>query len=170
MGGMIAQELVLRYPSRVRSLILACTSSRGLFGKWPEFRYLPGKWHARTLEERERSIRQLLYADTTPQQRIEEDLRVRCACGWCYKGFLNQFAGILMWSAYRRLPRISTPTLVLHGDQDRLVPAANGRIIAARIPGAQFRLIHNAGHILITDQQQECMKVVGEFLSEQNKP
>lgn len=72
-----------------------------------------------------------------------------------------------MWSAYRRLPRITCPCMVVHGDQDRLVPPENGRIIASRIPGAQFHLIRNAGHILITDQQQKAMRIVGDFLSAQ---
>ena len=169
MGGMIAQELALSCPERVRSLLLACTSSRGLFGKWPEFRYGPRRWRGTTREERERSLRSLLYADTTPIQRIEEDLRVRCACAWCYKGFLNQFAAILIWSSYRRLPRISVPTLVVHGDQDRLVPPENGRIVAARIPGAGFQLIRQAGHILPTDQPEACVEVMGGFLREQSR-
>lgn len=165
MGGMIAQELALLYPERVRSLMLACTTSRGLLGKWPEFRY-GGKWHTRSREERERSLRPLLYADTTPLDFIEEDLRVRCGCAWCYKGFLNQFAGILMWSSYRRLPRITAPTLVVHGDQDRLVPPKNGRILASRIRGSEFHLVHNAGHILITDQPQECTRLISRFLAQ----
>jgi 3-oxoadipate enol-lactonase len=169
MGGMIAQELALRHRERVRSLMLACTTSSGLFGKWPEFRYGPGKWQSRSREERERSLRSLLYADTTPTGRIEEDLRVRCACAWCYKGFLNQFAGILMWSAYRRLPRLKLPTLVVHGDQDHLVPLENGRVLASRIPGAQFQLIRDAGHILITDQPEECIEAIRGFLKQQSR-
>lgn len=167
MGGMIAQELALRHPERVRSLMLGCTTSRGLLGKWPEFRYGPRQWSGRSREERERSLRSLLYAETTPEERIEEDLRVRCGCRWCYKGFLNQFSGILMWSAYRRLPRIGVPTLVIHGDQDRLVPPENGRVIASRIPGARFELIRDAGHILITDQPEACAEAIGRFLEEQ---
>jgi 3-oxoadipate enol-lactonase len=168
MGGMIAQELALRHPGRVRSLMLGCTTSRGLLGKWPEFRYGPRQWRTESREARERSLRKLLYADTTPAGRIEEDLRVRCACTWCYKGFLNQFAGILMWSAYRRLPRINAPTLVVHGDQDRLVPPENGRIIASRIPAARFQLIRDAGHILITDQPEACVEAICGFLKEQS--
>ncbi len=169
MGGMIAQELTLSYPQRIRSMMLACTTSRALFGKWPELRYVPRRWFGGTLEERERSLRKLLYADTTPEERIEEDLMVRCRCAWCYQGFVNQFAGILMWSSYRRLPRITAPVLVVHGDQDRLVPPTNGRVLASRIPGAHFQLIHNAGHILITDQTEECIKVIGGFLTAQEK-
>jgi 3-oxoadipate enol-lactonase len=167
MGGMIAQELALQHPGRVRSLMLGCTTSSGLFGRWPEFRYGPRKWRGGSREERERSLRSLLYADTTPLARIEEDLRVRCACAWCYKGFLKQFAAILTWSAYRRLPRIQTPTLVLHGDQDRLVPPENGRVLASRIPGARFLLIRDAGHILITDQPEACVDAICGFLKEQ---
>lgn len=167
MGGMIAQELALRYPRRVRSLMLGCTSSSGLFGRWPEFRFGPRKWRGASREERERSLRSLLYADATPLVRIEEDLRVRCACAWCYKGFLNQFAAILMWSAYRRLPRIHVPTLVMHGDQDRLVPPENGRVLASRIPGARFQLIRDAGHILTTDQPEACVNAICRFLKEQ---
>ncbi|HTU48841.1 MAG TPA: alpha/beta fold hydrolase [Bryobacteraceae bacterium] len=168
MGGMIAQELALRHPRRVRSLLLGCTSSRGLLGKWPEFQYGPRQWKGRSREERERSLRPLLYAETTSPARVEEDIRVRCSCTWCYKGFLNQFAGILMWSAYRRLPNVKVPTLVVHGDQDRLVPPENGRIVASRIPSARFKLIQNAGHILITDQPEVCVDTIHEFLREQS--
>jgi pimeloyl-ACP methyl ester carboxylesterase len=167
MGGMIAQELALCYPERVRSLMLACTKSSGLFGKLPHFQYGPRTWRSRSREEREHSLRPLLYAQTTPPGLFEEDVRVRCGCAWCYKGFLNQFAGILMWSAHRRLPRLDVPTLVVHGDQDHLVPPENGRMLAARIPGARFQLMRDAGHILITDQPEACIHAIQRFLREQ---
>ncbi|MBV9406458.1 MAG: alpha/beta fold hydrolase [Acidobacteriaceae bacterium] len=168
MGGMIAQELALTYPERVESLVLGCTTYSGLLGKWPEFRRGPhwGRWSRATRLERERSLRELLYASETPLERIEEDWAVRCRCAWSYKGFLNQFAGILMWNAYRRLPRIQAPTLVLHGEEDHLVPAENGRVIASRIPGARFVLLPKAGHILITDQPELSTKLLLEFLAE----
>jgi pimeloyl-ACP methyl ester carboxylesterase len=169
MGGMIAQELALLYPQRVRSLALACTSYSGLFARWPDFdcapRWIP--WSKSTRTEREQSLRTLLYADTTPAARIEEDIRVRCACTWTSKGFLNQFAGILMWNSYWRLPRITAPVLVIHGDQDHLIPPQNGKTVADRIPGARFQLIRNAGHILTTDQPETCREVLVTFLAEQ---
>jgi 3-oxoadipate enol-lactonase len=167
MGGMIAQELALRYPERVRSLMLGSTTSRALLGKWPLFEYGPRQWRGLSREQREEGLRRLLYADTTPMERIQHDWRVRCGCAWCYKGFVNQFAGILMWSAYRRLPRIQAPTLVVHGDQDRMVPPENGRVLASRIPGARFELIRDAGHIMITDQPEACVRAIREFLQQQ---
>ena len=167
MGGMIAQELALRFPECVRRLVLACTSHGGLFARWPELTgdvrgiWGPGRgaW--------ERALIPLLYAGTTPRERIDEDLEIRSQCQWCYRGFLGQLAGILAWSSYRRLPRINAPTLVIHGKQDRLVPPRNGKAVATRIPGAQFRLVPDAGHMLLTDQPDICAETVLSFLGQQ---
>jgi pimeloyl-ACP methyl ester carboxylesterase len=164
MGGMIAQELTLRYPDAVRSLVLGCTSHSGLFGRWPDFGSMPRTFRSGRLP-RERFMINLLYASTTPIERIEEDIRIRCACNWCSRGFLNQLAGILTWSSYRRLPRIRKRTLVLHGDQDRLVPPENGRAVAGRIPGARFELVKDAGHMMMTDQPEICTELTLAFLS-----
>lgn len=158
MGGMIAQELALLAPDRVRTLLLACTTYSGIFGRWPDFRsagWVVGSKN-KSREERDRSLATLLYSTTTAMAHIEEDIRIRCECSWSQHGFLNQFTGILLWNSYFRLPRIKARTLVLHGDQDRLVPIQNGRAVARRIPGARFEVVPNAGHILTTDQPELC--------------
>ena len=164
MGGMIAQELAIRYPARVKSLLLGSTSYSGLFGSWPKWRYLPRMYWSSSPMERERAMRRMLYADTTPDNRVEEDLHIRAECSWSYRGFWNQLAGILMWSSFRKLPQIKAPTAVIHGDQDRLIPPRNGRVVASRIPGARFHLVKNAGHILTTDQTEECCELMLAFL------
>lgn len=166
MGGMIAQELALRHPELVRSMVLACTTHSGLFGRWPDFRYVPRR-SSRDRGERERSVIKLLYADSTPLHLIEEDVRIRLDCQWSSSGFISQFAGILLWSSYGRLPRLRIPTLVVHGDQDRLIPPENGRAVARRIPGARFELIPNAGHVMTTDQPEMCRALMLLFLGEQ---
>ncbi len=165
MGGMIAQELALTYPARVLSLLLACTSHGALLARWPRFVRPRGiKWGEAERRERELALAPLLYAPSTPLDRIHEDLDIQCRSNWTYKGFLNQFSGILLWSSYRRLPAIRVPTLVVHGDCDRLIPHQNGRVVASRIPGAQFRLIPDAGHILTTDQPEACTRLMVEFV------
>jgi 3-oxoadipate enol-lactonase len=165
MGGMIAQELALRFPSCVRRLVLACTMHGGLFASWPDFTGYPPRVNWSRTGSWDRALIPFLYAETTPRGRIYEDLEIRASCQWCYRGFLAQLAGILFWSSYRRLPRITVPTLVLHGEQDRLVPPQNGKAVAIRIPRAQFRLVPHAGHMLLTDQPEICAEIVLSFLS-----
>jgi len=167
MGGMISQELVLRHPNAFRSLALACTACGPVHRlAWPNFRRSPTlrEWLLLRGEVRERSLVRLLYADTTPEERIQEDIQMRLVRPPNLTGVLNQFAGVLVWSAYGRLPQIRIPTLVVHGEQDHVLPAVNGRVIAERIPGAEFVLIKNAGHILGTDQPEACMRELGRFL------
>ena len=159
MGGMIAQELALQQPDRVESLLLACTSYGGIVAKWP--RPVLPRFGAAT---REAAFLPLLYAKTTPHERINEDLRVQAACTCSFQALWNQFSGILLWSSYRRLPSIRVPTLVVHGDSDRLIPPENGRVVASRIPGAEFRLIPDAGHIITTDQPEACRRLMFDFL------
>ena len=45
--------------------------------------------------------------------------------------------------------RVTTPTLVLHARDDRVVPVEEGRLLAARIPGARFVLLDSSNHILL---------------------
>lgn len=169
MGGMIAQELALRYPERVSSLMLGCTSHGGLLARWPRFTRLGDSPPPGAKRNNRLSFVPLLYSASTPRERILEDISVQCGSVCTRKGALSQFAGIVLWSSFRRLPRISVPTLVVHGAEDRLIPPQNGRVVAARIPGAQFRLIPNAGHLLMTDQPEICTNIMLDFLG-QNDP
>lgn len=164
MGGMIAQELALSYPRRVQSLMLGCTSHGGILAHWPRFSRLGGLPTSVGGRERQLSLIPLLYSASTPRERILEDIQVQSQCCCTRKGCLNQFAGILLWSSFLRLSRISVPTLVAHGAEDCLIPPQNGRIVAARIPGARFQLIPHAGHMLMTDQPEVCLDLTLDFL------
>lgn len=168
MGGMIAQEMALSFPARVLSLALGCTSYSGFFSKWPRFRQGPSgiAWLRSDRLERERAFRHLLYAKNTPEHLIEEDIRIRVACEWTFKGVMSQLSGILLWSSYWRLPKVNVPTLVMHGDEDHLLPPQNGKIVASRIPGARFELLPNAGHMLTTDQPEATLESLMRFLKE----
>lgn len=78
---------------------------------------------------------------------------------------MAQIQGIMMWEADSRLPQIAAPTLVMHGDADRLVPHVNGHRVAGRIPNVQTFWMPRAGHIYSTDQPGVSEKAVLEFLS-----
>ncbi len=167
MGGMIAQELCLQYPERVKALLLGCTSCGGLRARPPNLRKMPlfRNWSGMTNEERARAVIPILYSDKTPKHIIEEDIAVRLERYPTMRGTLYQALGIPFWSSYGRLPRIKVPTLILHGDHDRILPIANGRRVAERIPGAKLVVIPGAGHMLMSDQPELSLRAVMDFMA-----
>lgn len=166
MGGMIAQELALRHPRRVKSLLLGCTSCGGFRVRPPNLRRVPvfRNWRGMTNEDRARAVIPMLYAKGTPKEVIEEDLRLRLIRYPTMRGVIYQAMGIPFWSSYRRLKRIAVPTLVVHGDQDHVLPLINGKRVAKRIPGAKLVVIPNAGHMLMSDQPELTRETILEFL------
>jgi len=107
-----------------------------------------------------------IYDESTPRQRIDEDLEIRRRTYPPTESYLAQMAGIMAFEAYSRLDRLNVPTLVIHGKNDRLVPAANGELIAGRIRGARLVLLDNASHIFVTDKERESHDAVMSFLAE----
>ena len=104
------------------------------------------------------------YASSTPRERIEEDWAVRLPLAATYEGYLAQLSGTSQWDGYERLDRITSPTLVLHGELDALVPPANGRILAERIPGAELVTVPGANHLLGTDQPEQVSELLLNWL------
>jgi len=109
-----------------------------------------------------------VYDPGTSREKIDEDLNVRRPWFPRAEAYSAQLQGILAWEAYSRLDQINTPTLVIHGENDLMVPPGNGELIANRIPGAKLVLIPNAGHIFTTDQPEASQQAVSDFLAEQN--
>lgn len=166
MGGMIAQEFALQYPDRVLSLILGCTTSGGPHAVQPEPAALQTIMRqGMTPEQAKEAIIPFIYDAGTPRERIDEDMAIRMKWYPTPQGYIGQLQGIMGWEAYSRIAQITAPTLVIHGETDRLVPAANGRLIAERIPRAKLVLIPHASHIFETDQPGATHQAVLEFLA-----
>jgi len=172
LGSMIAQEIALGHRQRVRSLILGCPS--------PGVISVPGSpgiirlmltRSQYTPEEAFRRAAPYLFHRALRQSPdlIEEALRRRLAMPINPVGFRRQLQATMRWSSLARLPRLRLPTLVLHGDHDRLIPDINGRLIARLIPGAQFHSIKGAGHVYSTDAPGEAASVVIGFLESQTR-
>jgi 3-oxoadipate enol-lactonase len=165
MGGMIAQEFALQYPKRVRSLILGCTATGGPHAVRAEAAVTETLLRqGMTPEEHRAAITPFIYDPGTPRERINEDMAIRMKWYPTPQGYAGQLQGIFGWEAYSRIAQISVPTLVIHGESDRLIPAANAKLIAERIPGAKLVLIPHASHIFETDQPAAAHQAILEFL------
>ena len=150
MGGMIAQELALRFPERVRRLVLGCTNCGALRAvhAHPKALELLVTRFTKAPEERVECLLNWLYHPHTPRERIDRDLEVLGRYYPPSSTVLKQLGAIVGWSSYGRLPGIQAPTLVIHGENDRLVPPGNARLLARRIPGAKLVMVPLRGTYL----------------------
>ena len=78
-------------------------------------------------------------------------------------GSLRQFTAILEAGGRRieQLPCVTTPTLVLHGSEDPLLPVRGGRVTARLVPGARFALVDGMGHGFHTAINGEVTRAIG---------
>jgi pimeloyl-ACP methyl ester carboxylesterase len=151
MGGMIAQEVALGRPDRVRSLQLHCTLGRG--DGYLRAQLDVGRIQRRTLS-REDALRAgylWLFAPVTYDERpefVETMLRNALANPhpMSLTGFERQCDAVQTHDALDRVAGLRCPTLVSVADQDILVPPRFARALAERIPGAELRVVPGAGH------------------------
>jgi 3-oxoadipate enol-lactonase len=168
MGGMIAQEFALQYPQKVRSLMLGCTMAGG-----PHAVQAPSEvidvLMSRGIDPEAfaAAINPFIYDAKTPRARMDEDLAARRKWFPTPEGYFAQLQAIIGWEAYSRISQITAPTLVLHGENDRLVPPDNAKLIAEEIPGAKLVMIPNASHVISTDQPEATHAAILEFLAAQ---
>ena len=169
MGGMIAQELAIRFPDRVRGLVLGCTSHGG-----PRA-VLPTPKLAAALTSRGAPAE--LRAQLAGQALFSDEFRRRePALARRYLGLLDEhrtstrgLASHLAASTYHdtraRLDRIVAPTLVVHGERDALTPVANARLLADAIPDATLAVLPGAGHGYLLEQPDEAHRVFDTWLA-----
>ncbi len=173
MGGMIAQEFALAYPERTRGLVLGCTNC--------------GASHSIAADPA--AIANLIPAPG--MDPIEQARRAfSVACG---KAFLNSAAGqnvltqamaemgnypvtpmhtfmrqgqaIGGFDSFARLGQIKSPTLIIHGDDDSIVPFANAEVLQGAIAGSKKHTLKAAGHMFFWEVPEETARVAGDFLA-----
>jgi 3-oxoadipate enol-lactonase len=156
-GGMVAQELALRYPDRIEALVLACTSSGGRGGASYPLHEIAD------LEPDDRITRQLVAADV----RRDEAWRIKHPERWQRlldivrnasrkdrdpQGPAKPLAARAGHDTWERLVQIDVPVLVAGGEHDGLAPPTNLEAIANRIPNAKLKLFDGGHYFLVQDK------------------
>ena len=155
MGGMISQRLAATAPHRVRSLasIMSSSGAPGLPGPSAEVaRAMIHRPASRAPSDIVANTMALFELIGSPAYRVDAvHLRDRIMAGvmrsYHPEGVLRQTLAVMSdTDRHTLLPRITCPTLVMHGTADPLVPMACGEDTARRIPGARFHAIEGMGH------------------------
>jgi pimeloyl-ACP methyl ester carboxylesterase len=156
MGGMIAQTMAADHPDRVLSLVSIMSSTGSRWSGQPAPRILPvflQKPASSKEAYQERIVKLFALVGSPAYERNDDELRELAGVSWDRgidpAGFARQLGAIIA-SGHRAndLKRIKAPTLVIHGNADKLVRPSGGKATARAIPGARLDLIDGMGHDL----------------------
>lgn len=169
MGGMVAQELALRYPKLVSSLILGATACGG-------------KHSIRSSPEATRRLFSLMTLPPKEAMSVSISLTFSAAFvkhhpdrinEWLLKvaesppspvGYRRQIEAVVGFDSGDKLQQIRSPTLIIAGNDDQLIPAENSSILASRIPDAELVLFDGVGHGYLWEVEEEANRAVLDFL------
>jgi pimeloyl-ACP methyl ester carboxylesterase len=152
MGGMIVQAMALAQPDRILSMTSVMSAPGPITGeRGPDVLAVFGAPPATTRDEAAERHLAGLRAWGSPAcidvDRITADAHAAYDRSWDPAGRARQTGAINdSPSRVAALGSLAVPTLVVHGDADRLVPLENGRATAAAIPGARLEIIEGMGH------------------------
>jgi 3-oxoadipate enol-lactonase len=166
MGGMVAQELVLSDPDRVRRLALGCTYCGG-----PRTNPMaPGPMRmvsAMNSGDVEAALRVAFEANLSPTWTADESHwrefhDIALAERVPVQVVLRQAQAAYVHDTSTRLPSVQLPTLVLAGTEDEMVLYANNEVIAALIPGARMTSFDDVGHLFWWERPDETVRALSE--------
>jgi len=165
MGGMVAQELALRHPDRIRTLTLGCT-------------YCGGEGSALASNQVSTKLAEAMLSGD-PDRAIATAYEVNVSSGYgadrsAYATFYEmatalptavpvimlQLQAIQEHDTLDRLGEIRAPTLVIHGTVDEMLPYANAVLIASRIPNAHLETLEDVGHMFWWEQPQRSAAAI----------
>jgi len=164
-GGALAQQFAFQYPRRCRRLILVSTGTGALM--------VPGRPSVLAKIATPRRYQDPAYmaqiageiygGKARTQPELAHDFAQTARLG-SVLGYFYQLLGGMGWTSIPWLRKLRQPTLILHGDDDPLVPLVNAKIMHRLIPHAKLYIFHD-GHLGLGTSAQELAQVVDQFLT-----
>jgi poly(3-hydroxyalkanoate) depolymerase len=164
-GGALAQQFAFQYHRRCRRLILVSTGTGALM--------VPGRPSvlARIATPRRyqdpahmAQIAGEIYGGKVRKQPELAQEFARMAHLGSVLGYFYQMLGSVGWTSIVWLHKLRQPTLIMHGDDDPLVPPVNAKILHHLIPHSRLYIFHD-GHLGVGTSAQELAQVVDQFLT-----
>jgi 3-oxoadipate enol-lactonase len=165
MGGMVAQELALAHPERMRTLTLGCTYCGGAGATITAPEVVQKLVAGMMSGDRQVALRTAWEVNVSPS--VADDpaayaafLEIAARRAVAVEVIQAQMQACVEHDTSARLPELELPTLVVHGTDDQMLPVENGRQIASLIPGARLEVLDGAGHMFWVERPQRSAELV----------
>lgn len=157
LGGMVGQQLALRHPRRVASLVLGATHPGGPRAVVPDDEVIDFFRRRPELPQEEAAWASVPYnygplCRRRHGSRIAEDIARRLANPFASDAYAAQLYAARVHNCLGRLSRIRVPTMIVHGHHDRMIPVGNAQLMADRMPQARLEVLEQSGHLYPTEQ------------------
>lgn len=165
MGGMVAQELALNNPERIRALTLGCTYCGGEGSSVASEEVMRRLAEGMMSGDRERALRTGWEVNVSPELAADEQayarfLQIGLRRAVPVEVIMKQMRAIAEHDTSARLHEIELPTLVIHGTLDQMLPVQNGRMIAGLISGSRLEIFDGVGHLFFWERPERSAELV----------
>ena len=170
-GGALAQQFAVSRPDRVRRLVLVATGPGAIMVPASPFvllRMLTPRRH-RDPGYAARIAGTLYGGSAREDPEVARDLLHGATRLGPARGYYYQLLSAAGWTSLPRLPGLRTPTLILAGDDDPIIPLANARIMHWLIPRSELHIYHG-GHLELGARPERIAPVVEAFLDADGPP
>ena len=163
-GGALAQQFAFDFQKRCRSLTLAATTA-GMAMVPGNLSVMKKMASPKRYQDPEYmlDIGAEIYGGAMAANREMLRSHTLAMKAGDKKGYIYQLLAGIGWTSILWLSQIKIPTLILMGDQDPIIPAVNGKIMASRLPNAKVELV-NCGHMFILTQAETVADRVETFI------
>ena len=166
MGGVIVEDIALRHPERVRSLIVGCsgmlTADKPRAPAIVRLLYWLPAWAMKMLLPKRPNNG---YGSAAPADAVAKDMKVLENDPYTTRGVIAQAQAMAQYTTTKEaVAGLTLPSLVLHGDEDATVPFKWGEELAATLPDCRFVRVPGAGHNFFIAGGDAVNKTVVDFI------
>lgn len=169
-GGAVAQHFGVNYPNQVQACVLMATFSH----KTPHFDAIGNSWAEALMKGGYALMFDVMLPFVLSESYFEKPLipidylkQMRTANNLKPENLINLMKATAARGDYRKeLRKIKTPTLIIHGKNDLLIPPSVAEEIYKNIEGSRYEVLEHKGHTLNLEAIPETVQLINDFLKE----